>query len=151
MRDRPIPSELVGSLQSLAECQLQSQTSRSAALDAVAGGVMGVDVAIAASVLGVRSALHLWVVALALLCASFATVAVALLMRSGDGMGPMVMEVLANRGSRSVQDLERELLEDLAAQVAVNRRTLDRKEPRIVAALVLNLLAVAVELAGQVH
>ncbi len=147
----PLDPALASSLQSLAECQLQSQISRAAALDAGAVGVMGIDAVIATSVVGVRSVTQLWLFALALLCVSFGIVATALLVQGGDDMGPMVPEVVARRGVRLDQDLVRDLVHDLADRILTNRRALDRKEPRFTAALILTLIAVVVELAGQVH
>jgi hypothetical protein len=63
----------------------------------------------------------------------------------------MVPEVVARRGVRLDQDLVRDLVHDLADRILTNRRALDRKEPRFTAALILTLIAVVVELAGQVH
>jgi hypothetical protein len=147
----PIDPTLASSLQSLAECQIQSQISRAAALDAGAVGLMGVDAAIAASVIDLRSAMQLWLLALALLCTAFSVLSTALLMQGGDDVGPLVTEVIARRGVRSDQDLACDLLHDLADRILANRRALDRKEPRLTAALVLTLIAVLVELAGQLH
>lgn len=147
----PIDATLASSLQSLAECQLQSQTSRAGALDAGAVGLMGVEGAIAASIAGARSLTAPEIVAFALLCAAFAIVATALLMRDGDDIGPAVTEVMACRGGRSDHDLVCDLLDDLALRVLANRHALDRKEPRLANALVLTLIAVLVELVGQIY
>lgn len=152
MKQRPwISSTLAAALQSLAECQLQAQTSRSGALDAGAAGVMGVDSAIAASVLALRSAGHLWIAALALLLLSLVLAASSLLMEGADHIGPMVDEIIADCEDRSSRDLEGDLLRDLAARVTTNQAALARKEPRLVLALAVMLLAIVVEIAVQVH
>jgi hypothetical protein len=151
MRDRPIQPRLAAALQSLAECQLQSQTSRSAALDTAAAGVMSVDAAIAASVLAIRSAHHLWVAALTLLVFSLAVSASALIIASANDIGPTVEAIIVNRDRRSASDLEHRLLDDLARRVTANQQALARKEPRLLSALATMLLAIFVELAGQIH
>jgi hypothetical protein len=58
---------LANSLRSLAESQLQTQVARSGTFDLGALGVVSVCTAIAAIVLDVRSARHLWIAALLLL------------------------------------------------------------------------------------
>lgn len=146
-----ITPTLAAALQSMTESQLQSQTSRSAALDAGAVGLMGVDAAVAAVVLGVRSADHLWVAALVLLGVSLTVAALALVMSGADDIGPMAAEIIAGREGRTDDDVERELLEDLAARVAANQCALERKEPRVVAALASMLIAVLIALAGQLR
>ncbi len=72
MSTNPIDPRLADRLCSLAESQLQAQAARSAALDGSALGVMAVDAALAAIVIGTRGAYDLWIVALALLGLSFA-------------------------------------------------------------------------------
>jgi hypothetical protein len=142
---------LASSLQSLAECQLQIQTSRAGSLDAGVVGLMGVDAAIAASIVGVHGATDLWATALVLICASFARVSTALLIQGADGIGPSIAEVIARRDAGADHEFVRDILDDLSACVLANRRALDRKEPRLANALVLTLIAVLVELASQIH
>jgi hypothetical protein len=67
MPTKAIKPALADSLRSLAECQLQMQTARSAALDGGALGVMAVDAAVTAIVIGTRGTHELWIVALVLL------------------------------------------------------------------------------------
>ncbi len=93
----------------------------------------------------------LWLLALALLCIAFGTVSTALLMQGADDIGPAVTEVIARRGARSDQDPVRDLIHDLAGRVVANRRAPDHKEPRLTAGLVLTLLAILIELVGQIQ
>lgn len=151
MTKTPIDATLASSLQSLAECQLQIQTSRAAALDAGAVGLMGVDAAIAASIAVAHGTTDLSVVALALTCVSFVALSSALLMQDANGIGPCIAEVIDNLGNDSDGNPVRAILDDLAGCVLANRRALRRKEPRLANALVLTLAAVLVELAGQIH
>lgn len=151
MRDRPISSSLAASLQSLAQCQLQGQMSRSVALDGGAIGVMGVDAALAAVVIGLPYTHRLGLFALVLLNISLVIAMAALLTVGATDMGPAIGEVLSDRSHRSGDDIERNLLEDLASRVAVNQSALDRKERRLTAALALILVAIACELVWQLH
>jgi len=70
MPAKPITPRLADRLCSLAESQLQIQAARSASIDAGALGVVSACAAIAALVLGARSAHHLWIAALILLALS---------------------------------------------------------------------------------
>lgn len=151
MTKTPIDATLAASLQSLAECQLQIQTSRAAALDAGAVGLMGVNAAIAASIAVVHGTTGLSIVALVLTCISFVALSSALLMQDANGIGPCITEVIVNLGEDSDSNPVRAILDDLAGCVLANRRALRRKEPRLANALVLTLVAVLVELAGQIH
>lgn len=150
MNEPSIDATLASSLQSLAQCQLQAQTSRTAALDAGAVGLMGVDAAIAASMGSVPAATGVWIVAFSLVWASFAVIATALLIQGADDIGPMVGEVLARRVYLPDRDLVGDLLDDLAARVTANRRSLEQKEPRLTNGLLLTLMAVLVELVGLI-
>jgi hypothetical protein len=67
MPTKAITPRLADRLCSLAESQLQTQVSRSGTLDAGALGVMAVDAAIGAIVIGTRGAYDLWIGGLALL------------------------------------------------------------------------------------
>jgi hypothetical protein len=147
----PIGATLASSLQSLAECRLQIQTSRAAALYAGAVGLMGVDVTVAALIVAVRGATDLWLLALAGTCVAFAGASTALLMRDAGHIGPSIAEVMARWDAGSDHDLVREILDDLSARVLANQQALGRKEPRLANALMLTLVAVLVELASQLH
>jgi hypothetical protein len=85
-----ITPRLADRLGSLAESQLQIQMSRSAALDAGALGVMGVDVAVAAIVLAVGSADYLWVAALLLPCVSLGVAIRVLRLAGAEQTGPLI-------------------------------------------------------------
>src|SRR5271169_1592739 len=117
MSTKPITPGLAGRLCSLAESQLQIQAARSVALDASALGVMAVDAAATAIVIGVRGAYDLWVVALVPLGLSLG-VAVRTLLRPGAKQnGPSVTEMLDTRASHDDETVEENLLEDLADDV----------------------------------
>ncbi len=148
---RGITPRLADALRSLAESQLQTQISQSAALDARALGVMGVNAAIAAIILSAHSAYHLWIAALALLGASLALAVRALLLTGAERLGPLVGRVLVDRQAHGDRRLEQWLLEDLAADMLINRNALARKAPWITGAFALMALAILVELAGRIH
>jgi hypothetical protein len=67
MSTKAITPRLADRLCSLAESQLQTQISRSGALDASALGVMAIDAAVAATIFATRGTFDLWIVAPALL------------------------------------------------------------------------------------
>ncbi len=147
----PIDATLASSLQSLAECQLQIQTSRASALDAGVVGLMGVDAAIAASIVGVHGVTDLWIIALVLICASFAGVSTALLIQVQTESGHLSLkssrdEMPVPITSSCVASLMISLL--LYSPTGVR---LTGRSRRLANALVLTLIAVLVELASQIH
>lgn len=146
----PMNETLTSSLQSLAQCQLQIQVSRAAGLDASAVGTMGVDAAIAASLIGAGSPTLPTLAALVLLCVSFAVVSIVLLMEEADDVGPRVGAVIARREDRLDEELVQDVLHDLAHRVTANQRALECKEPQLAAALLLTLLSVFLALVGQI-
>jgi hypothetical protein len=136
-------------LRLLAVSQLQAQVSRSGTLDAGALGVMAVDAAVAAIVIGTRGTYDLWIVALALLGLSL-SVAVRILLGPGAKQnGPLVVDMLDARASNDDAYLEEVLLEDLAAETLANEQALSRKDPMITWAVALLLLAIVIELLGR--
>jgi hypothetical protein len=148
MSAKPIAARLADRLCSLAESQLQTQATRSASVDAGALGVVSACAAIAALVLAVKSADHLWIAALALLALSAGLAVRALLLRGAKEIGPLVTDILNDRETRDDEELEQSLLEDLADETLVNNRALARKDPLLTWALALLVLAVLLELAG---
>lgn len=148
MPTKAITPRLADKLCSLAESQLQTQAARSASVDAGALGVVSACAAIAALVLTVRSADHLWVAALLLLGLSAGLAIRALLIRGAQEIGPLVADILNDRQWIDDEDLEQSLLEDLADETLVNNRGLARKDPLFIGALALLVLAVLLELAG---
>jgi hypothetical protein len=136
-------------LRLLAASQLQAQVSRSGTLDAGALGVMAVDAAVAAIVIGTRGTYDLWIVALALLGLSL-SVAVRILLGPGAKQnGPLVVDMLDARASNDDAYLEEVLLEHLAAETLANEQALSRKDPMITWAVALLLLAIVIELLGR--
>jgi len=148
MSTKAITPRLADRLCSLAESQLQTQAARSASVDAGALGVVSACAAIAALVLTVKSADHLWIAALALLGASAGLAVRALLVGGAKEIGPLVTEILNDRDTHNDKELEQSLLEDLADETLVNNQGLARKDPLFASALTLLVLAVLLELAG---
>ncbi len=150
MPARAITPRLANSLRSLAESQLQTQVARSGTFDLGALGVVSVCAAIATVVLGVRSAHHLWIAALVLLLLALALgLAVRVLLLPGAApIGPPVAGLLDARATDDDETIEEWLLEDLASETLANERALARKDPLLVGAVTLLVLAIALELTG---
>jgi hypothetical protein len=148
MSTQGITPRLADSLRSLAESQLQTQVSRSGALDAGALGVVSACAAIAAIILSVRSAHHLWIAALALLGLSLGLAVRVLLLQGAEEIGPLVAHILDDRATYDDKTLEGGLLKDLATETLANNQALARKDPLLTRALTLLVLAIALELAG---
>jgi hypothetical protein len=137
----------------LAVSQLQTQMSRSGTLDTSALALVSACAAIAAIVLGVRSAHHLWIAALAMLILALGLALRALRLPGAEENGPSVVEMLDARASNDdalLEEslLEESLLEDLAEDVHTNEQTLDRKDRLLARAVTLLVFAIALELAG---
>jgi hypothetical protein len=148
MSTKAIAPRLADRLCSLAESQLQTQVSRSGTLDAGALGVVSACVAVATIVLGVRSAHHLWIAALALLTVSVGIAVRALFLPGAERIGPLVADVLDARQARDDQDLEQTLLDDLATETLANEHALRHKNLLLTEAVMLFVLALALELVG---
>jgi hypothetical protein len=148
MSTRPITPRFAESLRSLAEGQLQTQMSRSGTLDTSALGVVSACSAIAAIVLGIHSAHHLWLAALILLVLSLGLALDALRRPGAEQNGPLVADMLDARASNDDGYLEDILLKDLAAETLANEQAIARKDRLLAWAVVLLVLAIALELAG---
>jgi glucose-6-phosphate-specific signal transduction histidine kinase len=148
MSTKAITPRLADRLCSLAESQLQTQISRSGALDASALGVMAIDAAVAAIAFATRGTYDLWIIALALLGLSLG-VAVRILLGPGAKQnGPLVADMLDARTGNDDEIIEEGLLKELARETLANERALARKDPLIAWAVALQMLAIALELAG---
>jgi hypothetical protein len=132
----------------LAVSQLQTQVSRSGTLDASALGVVSACAAIAAIVLGVRSAHYLWISALVLLVLALGLALRALRLPGAEENGPSVLEMLDDREGHEDETIEDDLLKDLAEDVQSNEQTLDRKDRLLARAVTLLVLAIVLELSG---
>ena len=148
MSTNGITPRLADSLRSLAERQLQTQVSRSGALDVGALGVVSACAAIAAIVLGVRSADHLWVAALILLALSLGVALYALRLPGAEQNGPLVADMLDARAVDDDRTIEKGLLEDLSAETFANEQALAGKDSLLAWAVALLVLAIVLELAG---
>lgn len=148
MPTKAITPRLADRLCSLAESQLQTQVSRSGTLDAGALGVMAVDAAIGAIVIGTRGAYDLWIGGLALLGLSLGLAVRALLLAGAKQNGPLVADMLDARARNDDAYLEDILLKDLATETLANEQALTRKDPLLAWALALLVLAIGLELAG---
>jgi hypothetical protein len=71
-----------------------------------------------------------------------------LLLPGADQTGPPVERVLNARQTFDDKDLEEGLLIDLATETSANRQALTRKDLLLARALILLVLAIALELAG---
>jgi hypothetical protein len=150
MSTQGITPRLADRLCSLAESQLQTQAARSASVDASALGVMTVDAAVAAIVIGARGAYGLWILALALLGLSFALAVRAERLPGAERTGPRIEDVLTASETEGNDQLERSLLHDLATDMRINRRTLTRKRLLLNRAQTFLVAAILVELMGRV-
>jgi len=150
MPTKAITPRLADRLCSLAESQLQIQAARSVALDGGALGVMAVDAAVAAIVIGARGAYGLWIIALALLGLSLALAVWAGRLPGAERTGPRVEDVLEASEIEENDELERSLLHDLATDMRINRRTLARKRLLLERAQTFLVAPILVELTGQV-
>jgi hypothetical protein len=150
MNAQEIKPSLAAALHSLAQSQLQAQASRSIGLDATAIGVVGADAALAAIVAGVRPYHQVWSIALAAIGLSLGLALRALLVKGGKRAGPLVADILYDRETHDDEELEQWLIEDLAADMIVNRRALARKMPLLTGAIALMGLAIILAFAGLV-
>ena len=140
---------LTDRLCSLAESQLQIQAARSGALDTRALGVMTVNAALAAIVIGTGGAHDLWIAALALLGLSLGTAVAALRLAGAKATGPSIARLREERATHDEHELTESLLEDLAEDVHANDHALARKDPLFNGALTLLVLAILIDLAGR--
>ena len=150
MNVRAITPGLAATLRSLAVGQLQMQASRSATLDTVAIGVMGIDLAVAAIVVGVQSAHHLWIASLAVLGLSFGLAMRALFLAGAVKIGPSIEYLLETHGAKDGSAIEQLIVWNLAADVFANRQALADKGSPLMRALGLVALAIVTELVGLV-
>jgi hypothetical protein len=148
MSRKPIRPRLADRFCLLAVSQIQTQVSRSGALDAGALGMMAVDIAIAAIV--VDSGTHgLWIAALTLLGLSLCVAARTLLTPGAEQNGPSVAEMLNARASNEDETIEEGLLKNLAEDVQINEQSLAHKDSMTAWAVAPLLLAITIELAGR--
>jgi len=134
---------------SLAQDQLKMQTSRSATLDTGALGLMAIDAALAALVIGTSGAYGLWVAALTLLGLSFALAIRALRLAGAEETGPSVARLRGERKTHDEHELRESLLEDLTTEVRINDHALARKAVLFDRALTVLALAILIDLAGR--
>jgi hypothetical protein len=150
MSTKPITPRLAESLRLLAVSQLQAQAARSAALDTGALGVMAVNAALAAIIVGTRGAYDLWIAALALLALSLGVAVHVLRLPGTEQNGPLVAEILKARWANDDDTIEEQLLDDLAHETLANENALARKDPLMTSAVTCLILGIVIELAAQV-
>jgi hypothetical protein len=150
MSTKAITPGLAEGLRSLAISQLLMQTARSAALDGDALGVVAVDAAVTAIVIGIRGGYELWVVALVLLGLSSGLAVRTARLPGAEETGPLVDDVLTASETEEDDELELSLLRDLAADMRANRRALARKRLLLDRAQTFLVAAILVELAGRI-
>jgi hypothetical protein len=147
-----ISSGLASTLRSLAVGQLQIQASRSATLDAIAIGVMGIDIAVGTVIVGFSPAHHhLWIAPFVMLSLSFSLAMRTLLLQGARRDGPLIVDVLNARARYDDATLEASVLEHLATDMLADRRDLARKKRPIPGALTALAFAIVVELVGAIH
>jgi hypothetical protein len=147
---KPIAARLADKLCSLAVSQLQTQAARSVALDAGAFGVMAVDAAVAAIVIGARGTYGLWIVALVLLGLSLGVAVRTLRLPGAERTGPSVADMRKAGECEDEHSLEDSLLNHIDEDLQINGQALARKIPLFDQALTFMVLAILVELAGRV-
>ncbi len=150
MSAKPTKAEPSEWLRLLTGNRLQTQVSRSAALDGGALGVMGVGVAVALIVVGAGGAYVLSILALLALGASFGLAVRALRLPNAKDAGPSLTAMRRARESEDAREFEDSLLDDLESDIQINDRAVARKTLLFKHALTFLMLAILVELAGQV-
>jgi hypothetical protein len=101
--------------------------------------------------LGRAASVHqVWSIALAAIGLSLGLALRALLVKGGKRAGPLVADILYDRETHDDEELEQWLIEDLAADMIVNRRALARKMPLLTGAIALMGLAIILAFAGLV-
>jgi len=150
MPTKAVTPRLADRLCSLAESQLQTQAARSVALDAGALGVMAVNAAFAAIVIGTRGVYDLWIVSLVLLGLSLGLAVRVLRLPGTEQNGPLVAEILEAPRANDDDTIEEQLLDDLAHETLANENALARKDPLMTSAVTCLILGIVLELAAQV-
>jgi hypothetical protein len=140
---------LAGELISLARDQLKMQTSRSATLDTGALGLMALDAALAAIVIGAEGTHGLWIAALALIGLSFALAMRALRLTGAKETGPSVARLRGGRETHNEHELRESLLADITAEVRINDHALARKALLFDRALTVLMFAILTDLTGR--
>ena len=120
----PEPSEW---LRLLTGSRLQTQISRSVALEGGALGVMGVDVAVALIVLGAGGAYDLSILALLALGCSSSLAVRALLLPGAEDAGPSLAAMRRAREAEDARAFEDSLLDDLEEDIEANEGAVARK------------------------
>jgi len=151
MSTRGITPRLAESLNRrlLAASQLQIQAARSVALDASALGVMAVDAAVAAIVIGAREAYDLWILALVGLGCSLGLAVQSLRLPGAERIGPSIADTPEAPESEDEHSPADSLLNDLAQHIETNEHALDSKESPFDRALTFLVLAIVLALAGR--
>ncbi len=136
-------------LRLLVGSRLQTQVSRSGALDAGALGVMAVDVAVTLIVVGTGGS-HLSILALLMLGLSFGLAMKMLRLPSAKETGPSLAAIRKARKTDEARAFEDSLLDDLEEDLQINDRALTRKTLLLEHALTFLVLAIPIELVGRV-
>lgn len=129
--------------------QLLKQSQLATTYDAQALGTMAFDAAFAALVVSAKAHAYFWVVSLAMLVLSVLFASVALLAGGAEDSGPNIKDVLGSRGAWDDDVLETQVVEDLRVDIDANEDNLDAKTRWAQRALLLLVLALALELVGQ--
>jgi hypothetical protein len=110
---------------------------------------MGFDVAFAAIVVNTKAHAYVWLASLVLLVVSIMFACVSLLTAGVEETGPGVKDVLSERGAWADDEVDLQVAKDLGADLTANKGNLEAKADRVQSALALLLLALLIELLGQ--
>ncbi len=148
MSIHPSTPRLTDRLCTLAETQLQMQTSRSAVLEAGSVGVMTADIAFATGVVGTGQA-DLWIAALALLGLSLSLAVCTVRLPNARQTGPSVQVTFDALDTQDEHELQRSLVRRFARDIHRNEQALVRKTSLFDQAVTFLVLAAALELGGR--
>jgi len=150
MSTKPTTSGFADALCSLAESQLQMQTTRSAALDTVAIGVMALDAAFVAIVLAAGHT-DVRIFALCLLSLSLTFAAGVLALPGTQRTGPSIARMRRTRTAMDGDDprFAERLLDGFEHDIHTNEQTVSRKATLFNAALTFASLTIVIELAAR--
>jgi hypothetical protein len=132
----------------LAETQLQIQAATTSSRDAIAVGVLGVDVALIAAAIPLRSTLgHDWWQPLIAIGLS-GLLALAALLQTGANLGPTPWQIYELASGLTEEDIARRLVRLLDAAVVKTNRRLAVKAWALEGSLLMAIVTLTAILAG---
>jgi hypothetical protein len=128
-----------------------AQSQLAMTYDAQALGTMGFDAAFGAIVVTAKAHAYFWLGSLALLVGSVLFAWAAVVTAGAEDTGPEGKKVLQRRGAWGDAVLETQIIEDLSTDLKANAINLAAKGAHVRKALTLLLVALGVELVGQLR